>query len=376
VLAFGLRHIREIFMKSDNLEKQTASGKNIAIDARMILDTGIGTYIRHLIDSINYTFAIGEKVYLRDYFSENKVIPHKCSDYSIIEQILFPYKKLRMGQIDILHVPYLNIPIFYRGKLAVTIHDLTPLKFPQFLPTKLHYVYCRFMIWLACKKAGKILTVSENTKKDIISFFNVDPNKISVTPLAAGEEFIHKDKSEVLYLQEKYNIPADKKVILYVGNLLPHKNLNRLLKAFDLLKNNDGCKLILVGKIFEKRLQLDLNKQIVISTGVVSQEELIDFYNLADLLVFPSMYEGFGLPVLESFACGTPVACSRTSSLPEVGGEFAFYFDPSDENDMAIQIEEALKSKQTPEELRDYALRFSWKKTAEQTLNALNSVFV
>jgi len=270
----------------------------------------------------------------------------------------------------------LNIPIFYRGKLVVTIHDLTTLKFSKFLLTRFHYYYCKFMIWLACRKAIKILTVSENTKKDIISFFNVDPDKISVTPLAAGKEFIHKDKSEVLHLQKKYNIPADKKIILYVGNLLQHKNLSTLLKAFDLLKNKDECNLVIIGRTLKKRLKLNLNRQSIICTGFVTLEDLIDFYNLADLLVFPSLYEGFGLPVLESFACGTPVACSRTSSLPEVGGEFAFYFDPLDENDMAIQIENALKSKQTPEELRDYALRFSWEKTAEQTLNALNSVFV
>jgi glycosyltransferase involved in cell wall biosynthesis len=291
-----------------------------------------------------------------------------------MEQLFFPYRKLRMGKIDILHVPYLNIPVFYRGKLAVTIHDLTPLTFPQFLPTRLHYFYCKFMIWLACRKASVIFTDSENTKRDIMRFFNVAPNKISVTHLAAGEEFILREKSDVLYLKKKYNIPADKKVILYVGNLLPHKNLNTLLKAFKLLKSNDSCNLVIAGKIFEKRLRPDLSEQSVIYTGFVSQEELVDFYNLADLFVFPSLYEGFGLPVLEAFACGTPVACSRTSSLPETGGEAAFYFDPSDENDMAVQMEKALASKQTPEELRDYALRFSWKKTAEQTLNALHSV--
>ncbi|MDR1759206.1 MAG: glycosyltransferase family 4 protein [Fibrobacter sp.] len=338
----------------------------IALDARMINKSGIGTYIKHIINS-GYQVILGNP-------SDGATIPFFAKNYSIKEQLFFPYKKLRREKIDVLHVPHLNIPVFYKGKLVITIHDLTHLKYPQFLPSKFHYFYFRFMIGLACKKASKILTVSENTKKDIIEFFNVKPDKISVTPLAAGKEFVHKNKSEVCYLQKKYRIPGAKKIILYVGNLLPHKNLNALLKAFDLLKNKDECCLVLVGKIFENRLKLNIEEQSVICTGSVSQEELVDFYNLSDLFVFPSLYEGFGLPVLESLACGTPVACSNTSSLPEVGGNFAFYFDPENELDIANKIEAALNTKTNSLELCEYSRKFSWKKTAQATIHEINTL--
>lgn len=338
----------------------------IALDARMIHKSGIGTYIKHIIGS-SYQVILGNP-------NDGATIPFYAKNYSIKEQLSFPYKKLRQAKIDVLHVPHLNIPIFYRGKLVVTIHDLTHLKYPQFLPSKLHYFYFKFMIGLACKKASKILTVSENTKKDLIEFFGVNPNKISVIPLAAGKEFIHKNKSEVCYLKKKYHIPEAKKIILYVGNLLPHKNLSFLLKAFNLLKNKDECCMVLVGNFFENRLNLNVKEQSIICTGFVSQEELVDFYNLSDLFVLPSLYEGFGLPVLESFACGTPVACSNTSSLPEVGGDFAFYFNPENEFDIANKIEAALNTETNPSELCYYAKKFFWEKTAQATINEINTL--
>ena len=343
---------------------------NTAIDARMISKSGIGAYIRHIMGGVGYDFAIGRKGELQAIWPGDRVIPFECPNYSIKEQLFFPYRKLRAAKIDVLHVPHLNIPILYRGRLVVTIHDLTHLKFPQFLPGKLHRLYFKFMFWLACRKASKILTVSENTKRDIIDRFNIAPNKITVTPLAAGEEFVRRDKSDVSYLREKYGIPADKKIILYVGNLLPHKNLSALLKALELLENE--CCLVIAGKIFEGRLKLDLNRQSIIRAGFVTPQELVDFYNLADVLALPSLYEGFGLPVLEAFACGTPVACSRASSLPEAGGEYAFYFDPLNERDIAEKILEAINAKQEPQELRNYALQFSWEKTAKQVADAIS----
>jgi glycosyltransferase involved in cell wall biosynthesis len=351
--------------------------KNIAIDARMISKSGIGAYIRNILGGVKYDFAVGSRGDLPASFPDDRVIRFEYPNYSIKEQLFFPYKHLRRAKIDVLHVPHLNIPIFYRGKMAVTIHDLTHLRFPQFLPGKFHHFYFKFMLRLACKKAAGILTVSENTKRDIMEFFNVDPGKIFVTPLAAGEEFVHKDRGTVAYLQKKYSIPADKKIILYVGNLLPHKNLSALLKAFELLKERDECRVVIVGKVFKERLNLDCPtsvKKSIICTGFVTTEELVDFYNLADVFVLPSLYEGFGLPVLEAMACGTPVACSQTSSLPETGGHLAFYFDPTDAQNIAEQISYALDSKQSPQDLRGYARQFSWKRTTEQTIAAINKI--
>jgi alpha-1,3-rhamnosyl/mannosyltransferase len=332
---------------------------NIAIDARMINKSGIGTYIKHIMEFIGYNTVL-----------DNSNFP--CKNYSIKEQLFFPYKKLRREKIDVLHIPHLNIPLFYRGKLIVTIHDLIHLKYPHFLPSKFHYYYFKFMLAAATKKASKILANSHNTKKDIIEFFNVEPSKIKVTHLGVGKEFVIREKEEIFYLYEKYNISQNKKIILYVGNLLPHKNLNRLLKAVRLIK--EDYVLLLAGKSFKNRYEQKLEKGTIVYAGEISQSELVDFYNLADLSVLPSLYEGFGLPVLESFACGTPVACSNTSSLPEVGGNHAFYFDPENESDIANAINKAFEWKGSPLSLREYALQFSWEKTAEETLNEINSL--
>ncbi|MCL2259819.1 MAG: glycosyltransferase family 4 protein [Fibromonadales bacterium] len=333
----------------------------IAIDARMINKSGIGIYIKHIMENIGY-----------DVVLDNSNFPYK--NYSIKEQLFFPYRKLRREKVDVLHVPHLNIPIFYKGKLVVTIHDLTHLRYPQFLPSKFHYYYFKFMLGMATKKASKIITVSHNTKKDIIDFFNTEPDKIKVIHSGVGKEFVIKPKDEVSYLYKKYNILPEKKIILYVGNLLPHKNVNSLLKASHLIKKDHV--LVLVGKSFKERtakVETD-NYQSLLYVGEASRDELVDLYNLADLFVLPSLYEGFGFPVLESFACGTPVACSNTSSLPEVGGNFAFYFDPKDEANIADVINMAFESKSDPIALREYALKFSWEKTAGETLNEINSL--
>jgi len=345
----------------------------LAIDSRVIKWTGIGTYLRNLLKFIDYSVVLGDPALI----SKTNVIPYTAPIYGIREQLSFPYGNLRKTKPDVLHIPHINIPWFYRKKIAVTIHDLTHLIYPKFVAhkkyariSKLVYFYFYFLNWFACKRACHIITDSKNTKEDIIKFFKVKPEKISVIHLGVGEEFIIKEKTEIEYLRKKYSIPSDKKILLYVGNLTPHKNVERLINAF--AKINDCC-LILAGKAFDIFSGEKAKELGIVQTGFISQEELIDLYNLADLFVFPSIYEGFGLPVLESFACGTPVACSNTSSLPEVGGEYAFYFNPLDENDIITQIDKALQSKQDPKELRNYALQFSWKKTAEKTLNVLEN---
>jgi len=351
-----------------------------ALDSRMITWTGVGTYLRNLLKFIDYSAILGDPALI----SKPNVIPYTAPIYGIREQLAFPYSILRKIKPDILHVPHSNIPWFYRGKIAVTIHDLTHLIYPKFTPHKkyarisgLVHLYFYFLNWFACKRACHIIAISKNTKKDIMNFFKIDPKKISVVHSGVCEEFIIKEKSAVEYLREKYSIPYNKKVLLYVGNLTPHKNVERLISAFAKMQNKNDCCLVLAGKAFDifsgnqKAKELGIEKSVV-QMGFISQEELIDLYNLADLFVFPSIYEGFGLPVLESLACGTPVACSNTSSLPEVGGEFAFYFNPLDENDIAKQIENALHSKQDPKELRNYALQFSWKKTAEKIFSILS----
>lgn len=349
------------------------SAPKIAIDARMVSRSGIGTCIQHWLRDVGYSIALGDPKDLDAYKDSVPVqIPFISGIYGYKEQLRFPYGKLRKQKPDVLHVPHCNVPLFYRGKMMVTVHDLTHLVYPEFLPMKLAHLYFKFIFWFICKRANRILVDSENTKQDLLRFYKADAKKMTVVPLGYGKEFVRKPKEEIEYLYGKYNIPRDKKIILYVGNLLPHKNLNMLLQGFAQMKVKEDCRLVLVGKAFDGRTQDTREKDLgieslTIHAGMVSQEDLVNFYNLADLFVLPSLYEGFGLPVLEAFACGTPVACSNTSSLPEVGGNVAKYFDPKSAESIARTLENSINDKgKYDKEILDWVSKFTWESSARQ----------
>ncbi len=352
----------------------------IAIDARMYSMSGIGTYIQNLVKNNCYQIALGNTEELKDIKEIEDVIEYDVSIYGIKEQLKFPYKALKKLKPDVLHIPHYNVPIFYRGDMIVTIHDLTHLVYNEFLSNKFAKYYAKIMMKIAIKKAKVILTVSENTKKDLIKYFKVDENKIKVTYLGVKENIKEKTKEEIEYLYDKFNIPRDKKILMYVGNLKPHKNLERLLEAFSKLKNNKDYILLLVGKAFEnynilgqKEEELKI-KDKVIHTGIVSENELVDLYNLVDLFVFPSLYEGFGLPVIEALRCGTKVVCSNASSLPEVGGDVVTYFNPTDVDNMTDVIEKELLKIDTEEDKLKriaWTKNFSWEKTSREVKEAL-----
>lgn len=347
----------------------------VAIDARMYNASGIGTYIQNLVKNNCYDIALGKKEELKDVKEIENIIEFNSPIYGIKEQIKFPYKELKKLKPDLLHIPHYNVPIFYKGNMIVTIHDTTHLVLDEFLPSKFAKIYANIMMRIAIKKAKVILTVSENSKKDLIRLFKVDENKIKVTYLGVKENIKEKTKKEVDYLYERFNIPRNKKLLMYVGNLKPHKNLERLLQSFSQLKNKDDCTLLLVGKAFEnynvledKEEELKI-KQNVIHTGIVSEEELVDLYNLVDLFVFPSLYEGFGLPVIEALRCGTKVVSSNASSLSEVGGDVVSYFNPKDINQMTKVIEEELEKNDTEEDRQiriAWSKNFDWKRTSEE----------
>lgn len=349
------------------------STPKIAIDARMVSRSGIGTCIQHWLRDVGYTVALGDPAELEHYKDSIPTqIPFKCGIYGYKEQLKFPYGKLCNEKPDVLHIPHCNVPLFYRGKMMVTVHDLTHLVYPEFLPMKLVHLYFKFIFWFICKRANRILTDSESTKRDLLRFYKADESKMTVVPLGVGSEFVRKPKSDVEYLYEKFNIPRDKKIILYVGNLLPHKNLNGLLEGFAQMKGKENCRLVLVGKAFDGRTRKTREKDLgvenlTVHAGMVSQEDLVNFYNLADLFVLPSLYEGFGLPVLEAFACGTPVACSNVSSLPEVGGKLAKYFDPKDSASIARTLESSIDDKgKYDSDIDAWVKNFTWENSAKQ----------
>lgn len=359
------------------------NNKVIAIDARMIEMSGIGTYIQNLLRYGIYDYAIGDHSIIRKYDSKIRIISFTASIYGLKEQFFFPNNKCKLAGIDIIHFPHYNVPFIYRGDYIVTIHDLTHILFPELLGSRIKYIYAKMLLKHASTKAKHILTDSINSKNDIAKELLVDTKHISVTYCGVNEEFFEKKKEAVSYLYEKYLIPQNKKILLYVGNLKVHKNLINLLKAFSKIDNRSEYILILAGKAFDSLSLVDTEKELgicdsIIHTGIIEKSELIDLYNLADLFVFPSLYEGFGLPPLEAMACGTPVVCSNTSSLPEVVGNAAIMFDPTDIEEMKNTIIDTLNNNVVLQKLKrlgkEQCKKFTWDNTAEYVKNEIDKL--
>lgn len=358
------------------------NGKIIGIDARMIEMSGIGTYIQHLMGQGIYDYAFGKEEEIRKYDSDVKIISFDAPIYSINEQLRFPNREAKDAGIDIIHFPHYNVPITYRGKFVTTVHDLTHIILPEFLGSKIKYYYAKFLMNNALKRAAHIFTVSQNSKRDIIEYFGISDNKISITYNAIDNDFKVKEKEEIEYLYDKYGIPKEKKIVLYVGNLKPHKNLHTLLKAVSILDRADIL-LLLVGKAFKSIDLVQQEKELnisdrVIHTGMVEKEKLVDLYNLADIFVFPSLYEGFGIPPLEAMACGTPVIAADNSSIPEVCGDAAVLFNGKDDNELAEKISNTISDQELRKELIKKGMErvscFSWNATVSEVYRRIEMV--
>ena len=359
-------------------------GRVITIDARMLGFTGIGTYLKNLLENYariecDFSFRLAcprqESVleFGSDRFSWARA---DAPIYGLREQWQIP--PLTKGS-DLLHCPHYNAPCFYHGRLLVTIHDLTHIMDRTFRRTLASLVYARPMLAIATRKADHILTVSEFSKRQIVERLGITPERVTVIyhgvtshfhPSSHVESF--QAASSALQLQRPY--------ILYIGMLKPHKNIPTLIRAFALLRGRRKLeqRLLIVGDDRKwKEGLVRLCSQLGITEHVsfvphVPHAILPQVYAGADLMVMPSFIEGFGLPVLEAMACGTPVVCSWAASLPEVAGDAAEYFEPTSVDDLAAVIERVLGSCQLHESLRRKGLErvklFSWHGCARQTL--------
>lgn len=375
----------------------------IGIDARFYgpkKQKGLGRYLQELISGLeametNCEFVI----FLRsdnwdEYQSANIHFKKVLADYrwyTLAEQIMMPLKIWQAG-VDLMHFPHFNIPIFCPTDFVVTIHDLILKHFPTRRASKLGPIRYRLknwgyklVIWLAVKRAKKIIAVSQYTKKDIINNFKIEANKIKVIYEGAPiwRQKNTKFTGEALF--KRFNI--SKPYLLYVGNAYPHKNLENLVLSFKKLTNNHDMdlQLILVGQIdyFYKRLRkfADDNGicEKIIFTDFVSDEDLLVLYHNAALYIFPSNYEGFGLPPLEAMTCGSPVVSSRASCLPEILGQAALYFNPADTDDIVDKVKQVLSNSKIKNELilQGYQVikKYSWQKMAKETFNKVYGLF-
>ncbi len=363
----------------------------IGIDARFFgsIGKGLGRYIQKLIENLEkvdrenqyYVFLCREN--WNEYQPRNPNFSKIMTDipwYGFREQFWFP-RILRKFKLDLVHFPHFNVPIFYKGKFVVTIHDLILFHYPTRRASTLS-LFMYFFKKLAYKKtiknaiqkSQKIITVSKYTQKDIIKYFYVPEKKIFVT-YEAADVFNKPLQDTVKNILNRYGII--KPYLLYVGNAYPHKNLERLVLVFkEIIKKHPHLYLVLVGKedYFYRRLKEFVSQNSVkkvIFADYVLDEHLPVVYRESLLYVFPSLYEGFGLPPLEAMTENVPVVSSQASCLPEILGDAAVYFDPKAETEMAEIIEKAISDENLRQRLiekgKERIRKFSWEKMARET---------
>jgi glycosyltransferase involved in cell wall biosynthesis len=364
--------------------------KVIAIDARMLQRSGIGTYLRNLLENL----ATLENEYLFEVICLGKELVRglppvrfrflsaKSPIYTMSEQ----WEIARLARhAQMLHSPHYNASLLYRGKLVVTIHDLIHLTEPTFKRMLAARFYARPMFNLVVRRADRIVADSEFTKQQIVEHLAVSSSKVSVVHLGVNNHFCALDRKQAV--QRVFSLLGLKRpYILFVGNLKPNKNVETLVYAFSQMcgyRDFDHQLVILgddrrwkAGLVSEcEKLRIDKR---VLFVSHVPYEDLPWVYGAAELLVMPSSIEGFGLPVLEAMACGTPVVCSRATSLPEVAGDAAEYFEPTSVDDLAAAMKRVLGSRELQETLRCKGLEqvklFSWHECARRTLEIYRKV--
>jgi glycosyltransferase involved in cell wall biosynthesis len=392
-----------------NQEKNTV--KIIGIDARFYgpLGKGLGRYIQEIVDNVikidtlnSYVVFLSSENFDEFISVEQRIKKVKVAArwYSMAEQLEMPYLIWR-EKINLMHFPHFNVPILTPVKFVVTIHDLILTKFPTIRATtlsplvyKLKNLAYKIIIALAVRRAKKVIAVSEFTKNDVVAKFKIKPEKIIVTyegvaNLARGNDSLFVKKMDDRKTLLSYNIIDS--FILYVGNVYPHKNLEALLEVFvEFHKKYPGLRLVLVGKedYFYKRLKEtaaglnlwdeNISDSPVIFTGYVPDVELDVLYRQALFYIFPSLYEGFGLPALEAMAKSCPVAASNKSSLPEILGDAALYFNPEDKADIFIKMDKLYNDQNLREVLkkkgREQAKRYNWWECSRLTLEVYKEV--
>src|SRR6186713_139088 len=358
----------------------------VAIDTRKIHDFGIGTYIRNLLRQLARIDQNTEYILLcrepdlgiaAQLGPNFRTVLEPSPNYSLREQIHVPWV-LRRERPDVFHAPHYVLPPAVPCRSVVTIHDCIHLMFPQYLPNRAAYAYARASMWTAARRSDRILTVSEASKRDILHLFNVKPEKIVVVYNAIDEHFAAIPSDEhVARVRERYQL--DHKFVLYVGNIKPHKNLVRLIEAFSQLRRtHDDVKLLIIGDEISRLPALrravhrhKLHKHVRF-LGYQPDDTLAILYRLASVFVFPSLYEGFGLPPLEAMASGTPVVTSNVSSLPEVTGDAAILVDPHDVTSIEHGMRRVLTEPGLAAEMRRLGLlrarEFSWERSVRRTL--------
>lgn len=366
----------------------TQNGAHIAINAHLLSglawyrSAGVHHYIAQLVrhlrqagDGMRYTVLVGEGELPQDVplASLRSRWPTSRAAVRVLwEQAAQPGVLRRLGA-DLVHGPVFVGPLLTRCPSVITIHDLSFIRFPAlFRPA--NRLYLKVMTRLSARRARRLIAVSSYTAAETTELLGVPPGKIDVVYHGIDPAFRPLPAKEIDAFRQHKGLPGQ--FILFVGTLEPRKNLPRLVEAFARLRH-DAVKLVLAGgkgwftdPLFAKVESLGLGDRVVFP-GYVASGELPLWYNAATLLAYPSLYEGFGLPVVEAQACGTPVLASRSSSLPEAAGDGALMVDPLDVDGLAAAMDRLVTEQSLRDDLRarglSHASRFTWPNSARET---------
>src|SRR3989339_8719 len=370
----------------------------IGIDARFYggeQSKGLGRYTQKLIEQLmlhehthEYVLFLQEEAFRNWKYTHERFTPVLAPYrwYTVAEQVLLS-RLIHKTQVDLMHFPHFNVPLLYREPFVVTIHDLIILRFPTERATTLGpllYTFKHFagtaVMRHAVRSSSHIITVSEFSKQDIVQYYHVDPKKITVTYESAEMHTVHKVTTPEMHVLQQYEITSP--YILYIGNAYPHKNIELLIELMVKLKKKYGNALpytcVLVGRedYFYSRIKQEVIRRGVqdafVFTGFIPDHHLSAIYQQALAYIFPSFYEGFGLPALEAMQYGVPVIAAHVSCLPEILGRAALYFNPNSVSGIIEAIHTISQDKKKREQLiqqgYEQVQRYSWKKMMQQTI--------
>lgn len=365
----------------------------IAIDARKIRDFGIGTYIRNLIRELGridqdnqYVLLTGPqgKGAVRRLPENFREVVVRAKVYSVRELVELSWEILR-AKVDLYHATHYVLPALVPCKAVVTIHDIIHLLYPEFLPNRLAFFYAQRMIRRSLQRGERVITVSRNTREDLMSYFRMNGRKIEVIYNGIEDDFRKQLSSEDLDRWMK-NLGLERPYFLFVGNPKPHKNMDNVVQAYAraLRLHDFPHPLVCVGdrdgtefKIRQRAEQAGISERLLL-LGHVAQEALPAIYQGASLFLYPTLYEGFGLPVVEAMASRVPVITSNTSALKEIAAGYAHLVNPLDVEGIAQAIVQCVTDKEHRESLCKLGQRrsqeFRWSTAAEKTLEIYREV--
>ncbi|MEM7481636.1 MAG: glycosyltransferase family 1 protein [Acidobacteriota bacterium] len=367
----------------------------IGIDARKVQDFGIGTYIRQLIyglaeiDSENQYVLLTRTAEGRDSLSglpENfRLVQERSPVYSLREMVTLSWRLFRLD-LDLFHATHYTLPAVVPSKVVVTIHDIIHLLYPEFLPSRLAFFYAQRMIRRSLSRGDAIIAGSRNTRADLISYFDMSGDKIEVVYYGVDEVYRNHLAEDELALALR-SLEIERPYVLFVGNASKkHKNLDNVIQAYARARqlHDFDAPLVCVGdrsgaefKLRQRAEQLGIADRVHL-LGHVASEALPAIYQGATLFVYPTLYEGFGLPVVEAMASGVAVITSNTSALKEVAEGYGHLVDPLDVEAMARAIARCMEDEDHRNALAKLGRRraddFHWRRTAERTLGIYQRV--